>query len=240
MIFQMEKTPFQAIKTRSPKTPKIDIFPKGLTHGFGPKMAIFQTFFFRQYRPRKCLLRYSREKKKPFQAIKTRSSKSRKIDIFSKGLTHGFGPKMAIFPTFFFQLIQARKMTFTIFQSEKTSFYAIKTRSSKSRKIDIFPKGLTHGFGPKVAIFPTFFFQAIQARKMSLMIFQNEKTPFQAIKTRSSKSQKIDILPKGLTHGFGPKISSFPIFFLANVDQKMSFMILQNEKTRFQAIKTRS
>ena len=25
---------------------KIDIFPKGLTHGFGPKMAIFFNFFF--------------------------------------------------------------------------------------------------------------------------------------------------------------------------------------------------
>ena len=37
-------------------------------------------------------------------------------------------------------------------------FYAIKTRSSKSRKIDIFPKGLTHGFGPKMAIFLTFSF----------------------------------------------------------------------------------
>ena len=35
---------------------------------------------------------------------------------------------------------------------------AIKIRSSKSRKNDIFPKGLTHGFGPKTAIFGTFFF----------------------------------------------------------------------------------
>ena len=33
----------------------------------------------------------------------------------------------------------------------------MKTTSSKSRKIDIFPKGSTHGFGPKIAIFPTFF-----------------------------------------------------------------------------------
>ena len=28
----------------------------------------------------------------------------------------------------------------------------------KSRKIDIFPKGLTNGFGPKMAVFPMFFF----------------------------------------------------------------------------------
>ena len=148
--------------------------------------------------------------KTPFQAIKTTSSK---IDIFAKALTHGFGPKMAIFPTFFFQAIQARKMSFMIFQNEKTPFQAIKTRSPKSRKIDIFAKGLTHGFGPKMAIFPTFFFLAIQARKMSFMIFQNEKKPFQAIKTRSPKSPKIDIFAKGLTHGFGLKMDIFPTFF---------------------------
>ena len=155
------------------------------------------------------------KEKTRFQAIKTRSSKSRKSDIFSKELTHGFGSKMAIFSIFFFQAIQARKISFMIFQNEKTPFQAIKTRSPKSRKIDIFPKGLTHGFGPKMAIFPTFFFQAIQARKMSFMIFQNEKTPFQAIKTRSSKSGKIDIFLKGLTHGVGPKMAIIPTFFFS-------------------------
>ena len=33
---------------------------------------------------------YSRTKKTPFYTIKSRSLKSRKIDIFSKGFTHGF------------------------------------------------------------------------------------------------------------------------------------------------------
>ena len=167
---------------------------------------------------------------RPLQAIKTRTSKSRKTDIFPKGLTHSFGPKLALFATFFFQAIQARKMSFAIFQNEKTPFQAIKTRSSKSRKIDIFPKGLTHGFGPKMAIFLTSFF-AIQARSMSFTIFQNEKPPFQAIKTRSSKSQKIDIFPKGLTHGFGLKMALFPTFiFCVTQARKMSFTIFQNKK----------
>ena len=49
-------------------------------------------------------------------------------------------------------------MLFTIMESEKTPFYAIKARSSKSRKIDIFPKRLIHGFGPKMTIFPSFLF----------------------------------------------------------------------------------
>ena len=52
---------FSSLSSKSRKT---DIFLKGLTHGFDSKMAIFQTFFFRQYRPGKCLLRYSRTKKR--------------------------------------------------------------------------------------------------------------------------------------------------------------------------------
>ena len=40
------------------------------------------------------------ERKNAFQAIKTASSKSGKIAILSKGLTHGFGQKLAIFPPF--------------------------------------------------------------------------------------------------------------------------------------------
>ena len=143
--------------------------------------------------------------KTPLQAIKRRSSKSQKIDIFPKWLTRGLGPKMALFPTFFFQAILPRKMSFTIFQIKKTPFQAIKTRSSSSQKIDIFPKGLTHGFCPKVDNFQTFFFKAIEARKLSFTIFQNKKRPFQAIITRSSKSRKIDIFLKALTHSYGPK-----------------------------------
>ena len=91
------------MKTKSLKSPKIDIFPNGVTHGFGPKMAIFLTFFFRQYRPVECFLRYSRTKEGRFWAIKRKSSKSPKIDVFPKGLTHGFGSKMPIFPRFFFR-----------------------------------------------------------------------------------------------------------------------------------------
>ena len=164
-IFQNEKTPLQTIKTRSSKSRKIDIFPKGLTHGFGPKMAIFPTLIFQEIYARKMSFTIFQNEKMPFQAIKTRSSKTQKIDIFSKGLTHGFGqepiscfsPRMVIFATFLIQAMSARKMSSTIFQNAKTPLQTIKTRSSNSRKIDIFLKRLTHGFGPKMAIFPTFF-----------------------------------------------------------------------------------
>ena len=128
-IFQNEKTPLQAIKARSSKSRKIEIFAKGLTHGFGAKLTISPSVVFSQYRAGKCVLRYSRTEKMPFQVIKTTSLKSRKIEIFAKGVTHGFGLKFAIFPSFFIQALQGRKMCFTIFQNEETVFQAIKTAS---------------------------------------------------------------------------------------------------------------
>ena len=130
-------------------------------------------------------------------------------------------------------------MSFTIFQNEKTPFQTIKTRSSKSQKIDIFLKGLTHGFGPKMAIFSTCFFQAIQARKMCFTIFQNEKTPFQAIKTRSSKSRKIEIFPKGLTHGFGQKFAIFHLFLLGSIGQENVFYDILERKNAFLGYKNK-
>ena len=135
------------------------------------------------------------ERKNAFLGYKKSEFKKWKNCDFFKGADPWFWSKIGHFSTFF-QAIQARKLCFTIFQNEKTPLQAIKTRSSKSRKILIFAKGLTHGFGPKLAIFQSFF-QAIQARKMCFTIFQNEKTPFQAIKTKSSKSRKIDIFPNG-------------------------------------------
>ena len=43
-ILEREKA-FLGYQKRSSKSPKIDIFPNALTHGFAEKMAIFPTFF---------------------------------------------------------------------------------------------------------------------------------------------------------------------------------------------------
>ena len=206
-IFQNEKPPFQAIKTRRSKSRTIDIFPKGLTHGFGQEQAIFPTFFFQViYASKMCFTIFQNEQT-PFQSIKTRRSKSPNIEIFPKGLTIGFGSKVGLFQLYFISNIGQQKVFYDILE-RKTPLQVIKTRSSKSRQIDdILEKG--PWFWSKNGPFSNFFFQTIQPRKRSFTIFQNEKTPFQAIKTRSSKSRKIDIFPKGLTHAFGPKMAIF-------------------------------
>ena len=71
-----------------------------------------------------------------------------------------FGPRMAIFPTFFLGNIYQENVFYFILE-QKNDFLRHKNKNFKKLKIEIFPKGLTHGFGPKKAIFPTFFFWAI-------------------------------------------------------------------------------
>ena len=51
------------MKTKRSKSRKIEIFPKGLVHGFGQKLAIFPFYYFRTCWPGKCLERYSKTKK---------------------------------------------------------------------------------------------------------------------------------------------------------------------------------
>ena len=65
------------------------------------------------------------------------------------------------------------------------------------------------------------------------MIFQKEKTSFEAIKTRSWNSRKIDIFPKGLTHGFGPNMAIFASFLLRNIDKEIVFYDILETKNAF-------
>ena len=121
------------------------------------KLPYFQ-LFFRQYRPAKCIFRYSRTKTRLSRLQKKQVRKVEKVTFFN-GVNPWFWSKSGLFSNFFCQAILARKSCFTIFQNEKTLFQAIKTRNSKRLKIDVFPIELTHGFSPKKAIFSTFFSQ---------------------------------------------------------------------------------
>ena len=130
----------------------------------------------------------------------------------------------------FFQAIQVRKMCFTIFQNKKTPFQPLKTTRSKSRKIDIFPKGLTNSFGQKMTIFPCLFSGNIGQENVFYNILEPKKAPFQPIKKRSSKSRKIEF-PKGVNPWFLSKNGHFSMsFFQAIQGRKICFTIFQNKK----------
>ena len=72
--------------------------------------------------------------KKPFYAIKRKRLESRKIDIFRKRLTQGFGPKMAIFPTFFFLGNIGQENVFYDILERKNTFLGYKNMKSKKSK----------------------------------------------------------------------------------------------------------
>ena len=139
--------PFQAIKTTSSKS---------------RKMTIFSTFFFfRQHREGKCLLRYTSTKKYHSKLSKQEVQNVEKWPFFQRRLTHGFDPKMTIFPTFFFWQYRPGTCLLRYSRTTKMPFQAIKKEVQKVKKLTFFPKGLTHIYGPKMAIFATFFFLGI-------------------------------------------------------------------------------
>ena len=91
-------------------------FCKGVNPWFWSKNGHFSNFFFfRQYRPGKCLYDVPK-RKNAFPGFKTKKfKKSKKIDIFPKWLTHDFGIKIGIFRTFFLKQSRPGKCIFTIF-----------------------------------------------------------------------------------------------------------------------------
>ena len=211
--FQNEKTPFQVIKRRRSKSRKINIFPIGLTHGFGPKMAIFLTSFFQAMQARKMSFRTFQHEKTAFQALKTRSFKRRKIPIFLKGFTHGFGPKMAIFLTFLFRQNWPGKCVLRYFRTKKKAFLGYKKKTLKKSKNCYFSKGVNPLFLDKNGLYGKFFLLGKIGQENVFYYNLERKNTLLGSKKRSSKSRKIAIFPKELTLGFGPKMATFSTSF---------------------------
>ena len=97
-----QKNAFLRYKNKKSKKPRTWHFSKGVNPWFLSKNGHFSNFFFLSNSGQENILNDILNRKKAFLDYNKRSSKSRKIDNFSKGLTHGFGPRLAIIPTFFF------------------------------------------------------------------------------------------------------------------------------------------
>ena len=174
----------------------------------------FQPFIFRQYRPGKCVLRYSRTKKTSFQAITTKCTKGRKIKIFPKGLTHGFGAKMAIFPTSFLGNIGQENVFYdilekkTIFKTIKKNkfnkiryqdydilarihaFLGYKNKKFKNSNNRYFSKKVNPWFWSKNGHFSNFFFLGNIGQENVFYDILERKNAFLGYKNKNSKKSK--------------------------------------------------
>ena len=130
--------------------------------------------------------------------MKTRSRKSQKIDIFSKGLTRGFGPKKAIFPNFFLGNLDQENIFYDILEP-KNPFLGYQRKMSKKSKNWHFSQ--------------LFFFRQFRPGKCLLRYSRTKKFLSRISKEEVQKLEKLTSFSKGITHGFGPKVSIFPTFF---------------------------
>ena len=78
------------------------------------------------------------ERKNAFFGYKSKNFKKWKHCHFSKGVSPWFWSKIDYFSIFFFLAIKARKMCFSIFENEKTCFFAIKQEVQKVEKLPFF------------------------------------------------------------------------------------------------------
>ena len=131
-------------------------------------------------------------------------------------------------------------MSFTTFQNVKTPFQAIKIRSSKSRRIAIFLKGLIHGFWRKIGFLTTsFFFSKIGHENVFCDILE-QKNAFLGYKKKKFKKSKNCDFSKGVNTWFWYKNGHFfNFFFLGNIGQEKVFYDILERKNAFLGYKNK-
>ena len=99
------------------------------------------------------------ERKNSFLGYKNKKFKKSKNWHFSKGVNPWFWCKNGHFSNYFnFRQYRPGECFLRDYKTKKRNSRKLNQEIQKSRKIKIFPKGWTHTFGPKMAIFPTFTF----------------------------------------------------------------------------------
>ena len=171
-----QKNAFLCYKNNKFKKSKNWHLSKGVNPWFWCKNGQFSNFFFLGNRAQENVFYDILERRNAFLRYKNKKFKKSKPWHFSKGVNPWFWSKNGNFSNFFF-LRQYRpgKMFFTIFENEKNAFLGYKKNKIKRPNIDIFPKGLTHGFGAKMAIIPTFFFRQYRPGKCLLRYSRTKK-----------------------------------------------------------------
>ena len=154
------------------------------------------------------------ERKNAFLANRKKTSKSRKIEIFPKGLTHGFGQKMAIFPSLFFFCNIGRENVFYNILEQKNAFPAYKNNRFKKSKIWNFSKGVNLWFWWNNGHFSmSFFFCNIGQENVFYNVLE-QKHAFLAFKNNTFKKPKNWDFSKGVNLWFWSKNGHFSISFL--------------------------
>ena len=153
------KNDFLDYKDKKFKKSKNSQFFKGVNPRFWSNNGHISNFiFFRQYRPRKCLLRYSRMKKRLSRLQNKEVQKVKKNWHFSKGVNPWFWYKNGRCSNFFFLGNIGQENVFYHILELKNHFLVYKDKKFKKSKNWHFFKGVNQSFWSKNGHFPKFFF----------------------------------------------------------------------------------
>ena len=181
------------------------------TYGFGPKMAIFPTFFFRQYTPGKCLLRYSRTKKRLLGYKKKKFKKSKNLH-FCKGDNQWFCSKNGHFCNFFFLGNLGQENVFYDILERENAFLGYKNKKFKKSKNWHFSKGVNPWFWSKNGHFSNFFFLGTIKQENVFYHILERKNAFLGYKKKKFKKSKNWHFCKGVNPWFSSKNGRFSNF----------------------------
>ena len=158
-------------------------FPKGLVHGFCPKIELFTMRFFRHPKAEKSVFLIFWIEKNTFQLRKGKFQKCPQNWIFHRGQSL-FLSKNRAFYDVVFQAPQGKKECFLIFWIENNTFQIIKGKFLKMSEKSGFSRGLVHVFVKKTELSTMWYFQGNQGREDCFLIFWIEKNTFQRRKAK--------------------------------------------------------
>ena len=115
------------------------------------------------------------EQKNAFLGYKNKKFIKAKNWHFSKGVNPWFWSKNDHFSNFFFLGNLGLENVFYDILERKNTFLGYKKKRFKKSKNWHFFKGVSHAFGPKIAIFPTFFLREYRKGKYPLRYSRTKK-----------------------------------------------------------------
>ena len=221
-FFQIFVFKFLFLKTRSSKSRKIALFPKGLTHGFGPKMPIFSNFCFQIF------------------VFKNKKFKKSKNCPFSKGVNPWFWSKNAHFFKFLFLGNIGQENVFYDILEHKNAFLGYKNKHFKQSKNKYFLKKVNPWFWSKNSHFSNFSFLGIIGQENVFHDILERKNAFLGYKTKKIKKSVNWNFTKPVNPWFWSKNGNFSnFFFLRNMGQENIFYDILERKHTFLSYKNK-
>ena len=173
----------------------------GLSLGFGPKLAIFPPFFFRQYRPGKCVVWHSRRKKQQSRLKNQEVLKVQKVTFFQRGLSMVLVLKWPFFNLLLGNIGQ-ENVLYDILQRKKNLLGYKNKKVKKSKKLTFWP-------------FFHLFLGNIGQENVLYDILEQQKN-FLCYKKKNFKKSKNCIFPKGLPMVL---VQNWPYFQFSSLKQ---------------------